>query len=427
MSRIVRNGWVLVLLALTISLRAEEWPKWRGPQGDGITRESGLMTQWPEGGPKKLWSAPVGIGHSSPVAVDGKVYIFSENEDQTTETLDAFDAASGKKIWSQTSQGAFSIDNVQWRGTRATPTIVDDKIYTYGGSGDLIARQLADGKEIWRINILKSTGGKELQWGEASSPLIEGEVIYVQGGRGTGAAVAAAVGRADGKIIWQSDAKGQSTGKAGWPTGGGYAHPILIDIDGQKQLIVLGGDAIYAMNPKDGKTIWNQPWETSYDVNATTPIFHDSELFISSGYNHGSELLKLTATGPTKVWEEKSIQCRFPGIVLDRGVLYVNSEQILKAADWATGKILWEEKGADMRIGPGGSFARFGDYLIIISERGTLTLAKATAEGFSKISQVKHLTEGTNIWATPVIYHGKLYIKGVTELLCFDISAGTAN
>ena len=125
--------------------------------------------------------------------------------------------------------------------------------------------------------------------------------------------------------MWQSEAKGEPTGKAGWPTGGGYAHPILIDIGGQKQLIVLGGDAIYAMDPKDGRTIWKQTWETSYDVNATTPIFQDSDLFISSGYNHGSEMLKLTATEATKVWEEKSIQCRFPGIVLDRGVLYVNS------------------------------------------------------------------------------------------------------
>jgi len=423
MFKLMKLSILAVLLAVAIPLHSEEWPTWRGPQGDGITRETGLLTEWPADGPKKLWSATVGIGHASPVAVDGKVYIFSENEDQTTETLDAFDADSGKKIWSQTSQGAFSIQNVQWRGTRATPTIVDDKIYTYGGSGDLIARQLSDGKEIWRVNILQSSGGKELQWGEASSPLIEGDVIYVQGGRGQGAAVAVAVSRNDGKILWISQAKGRALGDAGWPTGGGYAHPILATVDGQKQLIVLGGDAIFGMNPSDGKTLWSEPWVTSYDVNATTPIYLDSQLFISSGYNHGSEMLKLSASGATQVWGVKALQCRFPGIVLDRGVLYINSEQILKAANWSDGKILWEAKGADMRLGAGGSFARFGDYLILISERGTLTLAKATAEGFTKISQVKHLTEGDNIWATPVIYHGKLYIKGVTEVMCFDIAA----
>ena len=396
--------------ALTLSCAspapAEDWPRWRGPRGDGISQESNLATQWPREGPKTLWTAPVGIGHSSPVAKDGKVYLLTARDD--LETLTAFNAADGKVLWEANYKGGWT---GQYKGTRATPTIEGDRIYTYGGGTDLACWNLADGSEVWRLNVLQETGASDLTWGAASSPLIDGDRIYVQSGEG--GPIAVAVDKKSGKIAWKS----QATGKAG------YAHPVLIDAGGgSRQLIVFGGEALVAMDPATGKTLWQEPWKTMYDVNATTPIYRDGHLFISSAYGHGSMMLKVTANGAERLWENPSVQARFQPPVLDGDHLYVNSEGTLKCLSWPDGKVVWEGKQRDLRIGNGGSFVRFGgDKLVALSDRGELSLMQATPAGIKLISQTK-LIDGREIWATPLIYQGRLYAKGVEELTCLDIA-----
>ena len=136
-----------------VSLAAEEWPTWRGPRGDGIVREEGLLDRWPNGGPRKVWSRPVGIGFSSPIGFEGRVYLFSLEGDK--ETLVALDAETGKPAWTQGYEIGNSPD---YAGTRATPTIEGNRIYTYGSTGMLVARNLPDGKELWRLDVLKASG-----------------------------------------------------------------------------------------------------------------------------------------------------------------------------------------------------------------------------------------------------------------------------
>ncbi len=394
--------------------RAEDWPRWRGPLGDGISREAGLVDAWPEAGPKKLWSAMVGVGFSSPVVVGGRVYIFTLVDDQA-ETLHALDAQSGQVLWAQAHEGGWA--KRSYPGSRATPTIEDDRIYTFGGRGDLICRMLADGKQIWHVNVMEATGvTKTQEWGLASSPLIVGNLIYVQ--NGVGGPIAVAVNKADGKLVWQSEAKGLA----------GYAHPILVDVSGTKQLIVFGGDAVHGIDPADGRTIWSEPWQTKYDVNATTPVYRDGHLLVTSGYDSGAMMLRLSATGAEKLWAyrdargHKHIKSRFPGVVLDHDVLYANCEGILRAMSWPDGKILWETRA--VRFGTGGSFVRHGERLIGLSERGELMLVKATADGAEKVAGVK-IDDGNQNWATPTVSGGRLYVKTTEALHCFDVSAGS--
>ena len=417
-------NWVLassVLLACA-GLRAEDWPQYRGPRGDGISREKGLAKSWPAGGPAKVWSVPVGIGHASPIAVDGKIYLFTRDEEKNAEVLQALDAATGNELWSQSYVGGYRNNNVEWRGTRATPVVEGDRIYTYGAEGNLVSRNLADGKEIWSLNVVKETKAEPIQWGEASSPLIVGDVIFVQGGRGQSAPVAAAIGKNSGKIAWQSEARGAAKGKAGWPTGGGYANIIEVEAAGGKQLIVFGGTALYGMDPATGKTLWQEEWVTDYDINATTPLYQVPNLLVSSGYGHGCMMLELSATGARKLWESKdALQDKFPGPVLDRGVIYGNSEGIIECLNWPDGKVLWTAKGPADRIGFGGSFVRVGDDLIALGDHGKLLLMHATPEGYKVVSSVKKVTQGTNLWSTPLIYRGRLYVKGHDELVCLDI------
>ena len=412
------------LLGFAGLVRAEEWPQYRGPNGDGISRETGLLKVWPEGGPKKLWSVPVGIGHASPIAVDGKIYLFTRNEDKKQEVLDCLDAETGKTIWSEAYTGGYDHMNKDWKGSRATPTIDGNFIYTFGSQGHLVCRNLSDGKAVWTKNVVADTKAEPIEWGQASSPLIVGNHIFVQNGRGAGCPVAVAVDKQTGKIVWESEAKGVAKEKAKNknPTGGSYANIIQIEIGGIKQLIVFAGTDLYGMSPESGKTIWKEAWVTDYDINAATPLFKSPHLFVSSGYGHGSMMLELTATSAKKLWENKTLlQDKFPGPILENDVIYANSEGVVKAISWPDGKMLWEAKSAAERIGPGGSILRVGDQLIVQSERGKLALMNATPGEYKFVSTVKTLTPGTNLWATPLIYKGRLYVKGREELICLDI------
>lgn len=401
----------LSLLLASFAVRAEDWPQWRGPRGDGISRETGLAETWPAEGPKAAWSIKVGTGFASPIAVDGKVYMFAVVGEQ--EVLYALDADTGKTIWQQPFNAAWTSS---YGGSRATPTIEGTRIYTYGGQGDLICRELADGAIVWHVNVLQQIGATPLQWGEASSPLIDGDSIYVQGGFGGSTAVC--IDKKTGKLLWKSQA-----------TGGGYAHTILIDPEGRKQLIAFGQKAVYSVDPASGKTIWSQEWITSNDVNAATPIYRDGHLFITSGYARGCMMLNVTASTASVMWEKKggssknpTLGSRFQPPILDGDFIYGSSEGLLTCMSWPDGAVKWQSKDSSLRLGIGGSLVRVGDKLIALSELGKLLLLKATPEGVEKISEARGLVEGRQVWSTPLIYKGKVYLKGTDDLVCANIA-----
>jgi outer membrane protein assembly factor BamB len=215
----------------------------------------------------------------------------------------------------------------------------------------------------------------------------------------------------------------ERTGKIAWKseTGvGGYAHPVLVDVDKTPVLIVFGGEALFGLNPQDGKTIWKQVWTTSYKVNAATPLFHDNKLFITTGYGHGCGVFTLTATGASEDWKGKEIASKYQPCILDDGKLYGSSGGVLKCLVWPTKKVLWSSREGD--LGDGGSFIKNGDFLITMSEQGKLSLLHLDTAGPKTVSQVK-LFDFDNVWSSPVIYHGKLYVKGKDELVCLDIGA----
>jgi outer membrane protein assembly factor BamB len=380
----------------------EDWPQWRGPRGDQISRER-LPDQWPPGGPQVLWAADVGLGYSSPVFAGGRVYLFSLTGGK--DVLTAFDANSGKILWNV--EGGPGWDS-SYAGTRATPTIDGDRIYTLGGMGELTCRNLADGSPRWKLNVLSETGATPNQWGIASSPLVAGERVYVQGGQG--GPIALAVDKLSGQVVWKSQATGT----------GGYAHPIVADVEGTPQLIVFAGDAVIAMNPADGRTIWRHTWQTSYDVNASTPIYRDGRLFITSEYRHGCAQLRVTPTGAAVVWENKNIEGKVQGAILDGDYLYANSAGAIVCVSWADGSLKWRADDAKLRLG-NGALIRAGDKLLAMSERGKLSLIRATPEGYALLGQGQAV-DGKEVWAAPVLHGGRVYAKGGQELVCLDLA-----
>jgi sugar lactone lactonase YvrE len=275
----------------------------------------------------------------------------------------------------------------------------------------LICRDVATGKPRWTVSVASETGAKPLGWGIASSPLVAGDLVYVQSG--SGGAIAVAVTKVSGTVAWRSAASGV----------GGYAHPILADVGGQRLLIVLGGEAIYGMDPLSGRTLWEYPWKTSFDVNSSTPIYRDGKLFVTSEYDHGCAQLAVSPGGATRVWENKNILGKFQGAILDGDHLYANSAGTLVCVSWKDGSLVWRANDSKLRVGIGGSLVRVGDKLITLSERGKLSLLRATPAGVELIGQGEAV-EGKEVWATPVLYGGRLYAKGGQELVCLEITPG---
>lgn len=402
----------VVLSMLGARVAADEWPQWRGPRNDGIVRQETISHEWPADGPKQLWSHKVGPGFASPVAVNGKVYLFSL--DDGIDTLRCYDAEKGTEVYKKTNERLFKgrmpreTSSPDWTGERSSPVIENDRIYTYGIAGDLVARKLDSGEVIWHTNVLSETGGTPITWGQASNPTIDGDAMYVQGGKG--GALCVSVDKNTGKINWKSE-----------DGLGGYAKPVLVDVQGTRQLIVFGGNALWALDPKTGSTIWSVPWETQYDVNAATPIYHEGKLFVTSAYKQGRcTLFELSPNAAKELWTSKNITSKYQPPILDNGFIYGNSEGTVRCLEWSSGKVQWT---AQDRINQGGSLLRIApDKLLMLSERGKLILARATPQKYEKLAEAKIL-DGTNIWATPLLYKGKLYVKGRDEFICLDVTA----
>jgi outer membrane protein assembly factor BamB len=386
---------------------AEDWPKWLGPRGDNISKES-VATDWGSNGPKQLWTAKVGEGYSSPVAVAGKIYLFTL-DDNRAEVLTCFDANTGKVEWKQ----SYAVrDKPQYAGTRGTPTIENDRIYTLGEGGDLTCRELEGGKQVWQTNVHQAAGGVLLMWGCASSPLIVGDRIFVQTGSEKGPTVVA-VNKTSGKIDWKSEST----------TKGGYATLVHAVVDGKPQLFLFAGKALGAIDPETGKTIWSDGFETQYDVNATTPIYRDGHVLFTAEYKNGrAAMYEVTNKSWKKLWESKVLHSRFQPAILDGDTVYGNSTGDIVAMDWKTGRELWRTKERNAKIGFGGSLLRAAnDQLITMSDRGRLSLLHADPKGYRILASVP-LFDGDQIWASPLLYDGKLYCKGRDEFICLSVS-----
>jgi outer membrane protein assembly factor BamB len=367
------------------------------------------------------------------VAVDGKVYLLAMEDDK--DTVYAFDAEKGTSLWKHTAESLYTgpmqgaAMAKDWTGSRASPVVEAGKVYTYGMRGDLVCRDAASGKVVWHVNVVNETQTKPITWGQGSNPLIDGDRIYVQGGINGPAAVC--LDKKTGKLIWQSENLEPDTTKEdpddygrGETDKGGYARPVLVDVQGTKQLIVFAGEALWAFDPKTGKTIWGQPWQTEYDVNAATPIYHDGRLFITSAYGKPPARcaqFELSPTGARQVWTNNQLTAKYQPPILEDGHIYGNSEGSVRCLRWSDGKTVWTARD---RINQGGSLVRVApDKLIMFSDTGKAILARATPQAYEKLGEFQAVERTGNAWSTPLVYRGKMYVKGRTDFICYDISA----
>lgn len=383
---------------------AADWPQFRGPERDGVSRERGLATSWPTSGPKVLWRKPLGEGYAGISVVEGRVYtLLASGADEFAVALDG---SSGAELWR-------SRIGDKWRdemgdGPRSTPTVDGGLVFALSARGMLHALGAADGKSVWQHDLTADYGARVPQWGVATSPLVEGELLLVDVGGRSGSSIVA-FDKKSGKEAWRSQSDKP-----------GYSAPIAITVSGVRQVVFFTGTQLVSLAPADGALYWKVPWETSYDVNAATPIFVPPDgLFISSGYDVGGALWRVKAANGKaaveQVWKTREMKNRFSSSVFRGGYLYGFDEKILKCVDVLTGDVKWYARGYGH-----GSLVWAAGQLFVLSEEGLLALVEATPEAYREKARVQ-VFEG-RAWTAPTLAGGRLYLRDAHELVALDVA-----
>ena len=402
----MKMTWVMLCcVAMAGSTLADDWPTFRGPTRNGVSVEKGWTYEWPGGEPPTLFKANVKNGFSEVVVRGDRLWTMGHARGK--DVVVCLDANSGKPIWSY-DYSALGVGTVQpdYEGTRATPTLDGEKLYTLSRDGKAHCLEAGTGKVVWQKDLVKDLRVALPPWGFAGSPVIHGEMVILNvGTAGT------ALDKKSGAIVWQ-------TGK----NASGYATPTQYEMNGKPRLAVFTADALVGLETETGKRIWSVPWKTQYKINSADPIYHDGKLFASSAYNFGCAVIDVSDDAGKIVWRNRDLRNHYNSSVLFDGHLYgFDGNNIggqgLKCLEFATGKTIWT--AAD----PGwGNLIVADGKLIIVTQSGDLIVAKASPEKYQELARA-HPLAGT-FWTAPVLCDGRLYLRNTRgDLVGLDLRA----
>lgn len=386
-----------------------DWPQWRGPNRDAVSKETGLLKQWPEAGPPLAWTAKgIGQGYSAPAVAGGRIYLMGE--DASSSYVHALDAKDGSILWS-TPVGKIGGN---YEGPRSTPTVDGDRVYALGQWGDLVCLSAKDGKEVWRKNLVDDFKGQMGDWQYTESPLVDGKRVVVTPGGPQGAMLA--LDKSNGKLLWRTkDFTDQAQ----------YSSIVPVKIGGKPTYIQLSQRSLVGVNPENGSLLWraDRPGQTAV---IPTPVYADNHVFVTSGYGVGGDLFKITASGgkftAEHVYHKNDLDVHVGGVVLLDGHVYGTTDPgTLTCFELLTGNEKWADEG------PGKGATVYADGHLYVRNEGTpgeVTLVEATPKGYVEKGLFKQPQgSGKNTWPPPVIADGKLYLRDQDVLLCYDIKA----
>lgn len=389
---------------LVSSLMAKDWPYFTGPDFTGASAEKDWQTDWGDDGPKVAWKAKVGTGAASFTVSGNRVLTSGADDDK--ETVFCFDADSGKVLWERAFDCEFD-KRMFDGGTAATPTIDGDHVYNLSYDGQLHCLSLADGKVVWKTHLIEKFGGKLSRWKYASSPLVIGDLVILDnGGKGNSTL---ALNKKSGKKVW-----GNGDENAG------YATPTPIMLKGKPAVLVFKGTALVAHDLKSGKRLWEVPWKTSYEVNASSPVpLPNDQLIVSSGYNTGRvALFDLGSGKPKKLWENEDIKTKMSSCVVHNGHVFAvcgDTKGQLICVSLKDGETKWTQRGFGM-----GTLTLAGGRLLALSDKGNLVVAEASGAGYQPISEAQLLSK--RCWVKPVLSNGRLFVKdNEGNVVCADL------
>lgn len=391
----------------TCSAIAGDWPQWRGPNRDDISTETGLLKDWPAGGPPLAWKARgLGVGYSSVAVAGGKIFTMGDSPD--AGTVRALDAKDGSVLWTT----PIGRPGGNYPGTRCTPTVDGTLVYALGQFGDFVCLEAATGKEVWKKSFGKDFGGSGGGWNYTESPLVDGNKVIVTPGGKNGAIVA--LDKKTGAVLWRAT---EYTDRAE------YSSLITESIGGVRQYIQLTGESVAGVAAADGKLLWRAPRRGSTAI-ITTPVYHNGHVYVTSGYGVGCNLFKITKTGAgfqtEQVYANKEMANHHGGVIRVGDHIYGHSD----SKGWIcqkflTGEVVWSSN----KIGKGSITCADGHfYLRSEGGKGTVALIEATPEAYKETGRFEQPERsGQNSWAHPVIANGKLYLRDQDLLLCYDV------
>lgn len=413
---ILRAGCVLSLLVtagLTVSSSpAADWPQFLGPNRTGVSQETGLINQWPEGGPSERWRVDGGVGMSGIVISDGTACTLIQTNGK--QRVMALNAETGAVQWSTPIAAEYR--NGQGDGPRGTPAIVDGSVIAFTGDGTLARLKLSDGSIEWSHNVLKRHGGRVADYGMACSPLVVQNLVVVSAGATSGTVVAC-------------DLK---TGEPRWTSGrsesAGYSSPAALTLNGVKQVVAFTGASVSGIELTSGESLWRYPYSTDYDCNIATPLEVDGNVLVSAGENHGSTMLTIGPRGDgfpvKKVWASTgggSVMRNEWQTAIHLGNHLYAFDNVgsagpvthLVCIEAATGKPVWRQN----RFGKGNMISADGK-LFATTMKGELVMIRATPESYQEIGRSRVL--GTTR-QSPALSNGLLYLRDDTEIVCLDV------
>lgn len=405
---------------------AADWPQWRGPNRDGISKDTGLLKEWPQGGPKVLWSFDkAGAGYGCPVVVGDKLFILGSDDPEKGDKEFALclSVKDGKEIWRKpldTSPGGYSYG---WgSGPRSTPTVDGDHVYVIGAKGDLQCLKISDGSKVWGISMVKTLGGGIPGWGYAESPLIDGDHLVCTPGGAKG--TIAKLDKKTGEVVWRStDIKD-----------GAQYSSIVIGNFGVKQYITLVRDGTLSVRASDGKLLWRSKAAANGTAVIPTAIVDDKYVFATSNYGSGCGLLELTPDGTDnvkmkEVYLNKAMVNMSGGVVRIDDYIYGHHDRNgWLCLDFKKLAADNDKPASDTKKIPRGSIMHADGRFYCYGEgNGTCSLVEANSREWVERGKVElpkkseFPRRGGHIWTHPVVANGRLFLRDHEMLHCFDI------
>ena len=407
-----------LLLSAAVPLLASDWPQWRGPQRTGVSKETGLLKEWPKDGPPLRWKiTDAGRGYSTPAVVGERLYLLG-NDGLDDEFVEALAVKDGQRIW-KTRLGKVGNpkQDPNYPAARSTPTVEGEVLLALGSDGDLACLEIASGKVRWQKNLRADFGGKPGEWAYAESPLIDGNALICTPGGASATLVA--LNKKTGEAIW----------KCAVPRGdeAAYSSAILVEAGGVRQIVQFLQKGLVGVDAKSGKFLWRYD-KTALNSPAVivTPLADNGYIY-SGAYRAGGGLIKIAKKDGAFEVEQIYFSPKLPvgigGVVKVGDNLYGSTGASLLCVDFKTGGIKWEQRAA-----PAAWLVADGR-IYLHAENGDVALLEPSADAyrekgrFAPPEQPQHSGPMEKPWAYPVIADGRLYIRDHGTLWCYDVKA----
>lgn len=402
---------LLVAVLMTATATAGDWPQFMGPNGNGTSSEKGLARSWPADGPKVVWSFPLGPGYGGAAIRDGKVYLL-DRVDRQKDVLRCLDLETGKEDWTFSYDAPGPIDH---DGSRSTPAVSATHVYTIGPFGQLHCIDLKTHQVVWKKNIVKDFAAKAPRWAVSQSPLLYKDMVIVAP-QGDHVGVVAFDQRT-GAERWHSDSIGPM----------GYASPMLVNVDGVDQVVMVNALGAAAVSASDGKVLWKYAHQCKIPIPNVTAL-GGGKFFVTGAYLVGSAIIQVSHQGDS--WTVKELAKKpLMGGHCHPALLYQDHVYILcNINERSDGmvcfdlncNVVWQTKNKP-NLDKGGSILTADGLIYVMDGKtGELHIVEPSPSGFKSLAQAKVLG-GREIWGPLALADGRLVIRDQSQVKCLDL------